>query len=199
VDPAGRDRLPVTFAEPTVAIEHCSDDRKWIESLVQGSTSTGRFLSSSQQDLAYSLTSLKADDPTSNYRSALRLHKHEFCSTVRCLVTKIFSELEALLPPAWQKSISSLRRDESTRTLPFLNAFSAVHALFRLDGNRNYGRGDGYDAQHAAFGLAYFDVLLVDKSLGHLLRTGPLHLDTLFNVRVARSPADAIRLMNESR
>jgi hypothetical protein len=55
---------------------------------------------------------------------------------------------------------------------------------FRADKGRKYKPNDWQDFYHAVTALPYFDFLLTERSLKHVLTTPPLCLDALYGAQV---------------
>lgn len=75
--------------------------------------------------------------------------------------------------------------------------YAGIHAAIRWDRLRKYKTNDLLDFDHAAAALPYFNVFFTEGSLHHLVTSGKLGFNELFNVQVASNVADAIRLLHE--
>lgn len=62
----------------------------------------------------------------------------------------------------------AFRNKRITTEMPSVSIPAALHALVRLDRNRNYKKGDFEDFRHATSAIGYCDTFLTEASLRHL-------------------------------
>jgi hypothetical protein len=63
----------------------------------------------------------------------------------------------------------AFRNKRITAEMPSVSIPAALHALVRLDRNRNYKKGDFEDFRHATSAIGYCDMFLTEASLRHLV------------------------------
>jgi hypothetical protein len=63
----------------------------------------------------------------------------------------------------------AFRNKRITTEMPSISIPAALHALVRLDRNRNYKKGDFEDFRHATSAIGYCDMFLTEASLRHLV------------------------------
>jgi hypothetical protein len=76
--------------------------------------------------------------------------------------------------------------------LPGLRIPAMLHAAIRWDAERKYKPNDDHDIRHAEIALPYFDILLTEHSLRHLLTRSDLRLDKIYKCQVISEPSGAV-------
>ena len=125
------------------------------------------------------------------YTSYRELEDQEWIGAIRSIIS-LFPELNGVL-----SKVSSLDQIRSLKRqlMPFLVAYSGLHASIRFDQKRQYKDNDDFDIEHGAYALGYFDVFLTEKSLGHLIANAPGNYAQFFNVLSAVQPTEAMALL----
>lgn len=128
---------------------------------------------------------------TQAYTDYKDLEDQEWIGAIKSIVS-LFPELNGIL-----SGVSSLEqiRPAKRKLMPFLAAYSGLHASIRFDQKRRYKDNDDFDIEHGAYALAYFDIFLTEKSLGHLIANAPGYYEKHFNVACAVQPVEALSLL----
>lgn len=88
---------------------------------------------------------------------------------------------------------NAFRLNPFTTELPTIRIPAMLHAAIRWDTQRRYKQGDIPDIRHAEAALPYYQMLLTEKSLTHLLTRRDLGLDQLYGCQVLSTPNQAVQ------
>ncbi|MBL8828310.1 MAG: hypothetical protein JNM18_15115 [Planctomycetaceae bacterium] len=87
---------------------------------------------------------------------------------------------------------SAFTYDRITTAVPTIRVFASLHAAMRWDRGRVFKPNDILDIHHAVAAIPYCDYFLTERSLCHLVRSGNLAFENLFDCKVFSEADKAI-------
>ncbi len=128
-------------------------------------------------------------------------HEHEITSFKLLLAQELYSTIMGILEiyKNDKEVISELSNFQSNidfkspnifHKIPSFYSFASIHSAIRFDKKRKYKPNDFMDFIHASTAIPYYDILLTENSLKHLLTTKPLRLDKEFNIKILSEPKE---------
>ncbi len=148
-----------------------------------------------EDDIAIAVDDVKRSDHPKNYNIFHNLHLTELLG-----IRNVMKRLDPIL---WRKCYHALdderieaafASDNAIRNLiPFSYITSGIRAAYRWDYGRNSYLTDHFDIYHAAFGLSYYDVMITERGLKHIICNNPLKIDQDFQTEVLSGSQEIIK------
>jgi len=136
---------------------------------------------------------------------ALDVYKDELSEAQKYIFRKHVAQKDVTVPEdqlaEGTRQLSNLiyhafRLGKITSQLPGLRIMAGIHAAIRFR-HQKHRKGDRHDHLHARVALPYCNLFLTERTLGHLLCDKILEYDKLYSCRIAWTPADALKALDD--